>query len=149
MRRLTVVFVLTCLAPAVSGCVGMAAAGRAGGGQPGNLGRIFDSADENHDGVITRTEFQDTRMRLFIRLDHNGDGYIDKSDASGGPLRRRKFEQIISGVVGRMDKDGDGRVSREEFQNAPALMFDRVDTNHDGAIDAQELAAFHARAASR
>ena len=33
-----------------------------------------------------------------------------------------------------MDKDGDGRVSREEFTGRPA-MFDRLDANHDGFLD--------------
>jgi Ca2+-binding EF-hand superfamily protein len=113
------------------------------------LGRVLDSADANHDGLITRAEFQEARMRIFIRLDRNGDGYIDKSDASGGPLRRRKVEQVIAGLVSRLDKDGDGRISRAEFQSAPMVMFERADLNHDGVVDAQELAAFHAREASR
>jgi hypothetical protein len=36
-----------------------------------------------------------------------------------------------------MDKNGDGRVSRDEFTGRPA-MFDRVDTNHDGFLDSAD-----------
>jgi hypothetical protein len=33
-----------------------------------------------------------------------------------------------------MDKNGDGRISRDEFTGQPA-MFDRLDLNHDGYLD--------------
>jgi len=36
--------------------------------------KIFDSADANGDGVITREEFQAARERAFSKLDNNGDG---------------------------------------------------------------------------
>jgi len=41
----------------------------------------------------------------------------------------------------RMDRDGDGRVSREEFMGRPHRMFERVDVNRDGRITGEELAA--------
>ncbi len=40
-----------------------------------------------------------------------------------------------------MDKNNDGRVSREEFTNTPPILFDRADANGDGKIDQTELAA--------
>ena len=40
-----------------------------------------------------------------------------------------------------MDRDGDGRVSREEFMGRPHRMFERVDVNRDGRITGEELAA--------
>lgn len=40
--------------------------------------------------------------------------------------------------VSKMDRDGDGRISREEFVGDPAL-FEKLDHNHDGFIDGQEL----------
>jgi Ca2+-binding EF-hand superfamily protein len=148
MRPLTASIVVVVLVLTQGGCLGLAANAGASG-QGARLGQILDSADENHDGVITRAEFQNARARLFARLDHNGDGFVDKSDASGGPLRRRKIEEVLSRVVALTDKDGDGRVSRQEFIDGPALIFDRADTNHDGVVDAQELAPFQAKAASR
>ena len=33
-----------------------------------------------------------------------------------------------------MDKNGDGRISRDEFTGRPAA-FDRLDANHDGYLD--------------
>ncbi len=45
-----------------------------------------------------------------------------------------------------LDSDGDGRVSRDEFQAAgkPMAMFDRIDTDGDGYLSAEELRVHHA-----
>lgn len=43
-------------------------------------------------------------------------------------------------VFARMDRDGDGRISREEFMGRPHQMFERLDVNRDGRITGEELA---------
>ncbi len=48
-------------------------------------------------------------------------------------------------VVGRNDKDRDGKVSREEF-SGPKQLFELIDTNHDGFITREEHEAFLSRA---
>lgn len=47
--------------------------------------------------------------------------------------------------MGRMDADGDGKVTREEFMKGHEAMFDKIDTNGDGVIDADERAAHMAK----
>jgi Ca2+-binding EF-hand superfamily protein len=139
--RLSVSIALVLIAPGLSGCVGLAVRAVRETQRP-KLDQLFDRADENHDGMITRAEFKDARLRLFARLDRNGDGYVDAADAKGRPMRRRQDSARISRLLQGLDKDGDGRVSRMEFVDGPTLMFDRADRNHDGVIDAEELAAF-------
>jgi len=41
----------------------------------------------------------------------------------------------------RMDSNGDGNISKEEFMNGHEAMFDKIDTNGDGIIDESERAA--------
>ena len=43
--------------------------------------------------------------------------------------------------MARMDADGDGNVTREEFMKGHEAMFDKIDTNGDGVIDPAERAA--------
>jgi hypothetical protein len=43
--------------------------------------------------------------------------------------------------LSQLDKDGDGRVSRKEAPERMAEFFARLDTNADGFLDAEELAA--------
>ena len=45
----------------------------------------------------------------------------------------------------RMDADGDGKVTREEFMQGHAAMFDSMDSNGDGVIDADEKGAHHGK----
>jgi Ca2+-binding EF-hand superfamily protein len=41
--------------------------------------------------------------------------------------------------LSRMDRDRDGEVSKQEFLDYMSAEFDRVDTNKDGKLDADEL----------
>ncbi len=43
--------------------------------------------------------------------------------------------------MARMDSDGDGKVTREEFMKGHEAMFDRIDQNDDGVIDETERGA--------
>jgi Ca2+-binding EF-hand superfamily protein len=122
-----------------SGCM-MAARAVAKPRQP-DPSRIFDSADTNGDGVITREEFHAARQGLFARLDRNGDGFIDKDDMSGRLARRQKAQERLAELVTQLDKDGDGRVSRSEFVDGPTPLFDRADTDRNGELSRDEVAA--------
>lgn len=44
----------------------------------------------------------------------------------------------------RMDANGDGKVSREEFMQGHAAMFDKMDSNGDGMLDMDEQHAHRA-----
>jgi hypothetical protein len=124
---------------AKSGCM-MAARAVAQQRQP-DPSRIFDSADTNADGVITREEFHAARERMFVRLDRNGDGYIDTDDLSGRLAGRQKSQERLAELVTQLDRDGDGRVSKAEFVAGPTPLFDRADTDHNGELSKEEVAA--------
>ncbi len=51
----------------------------------------------------------------------------------------------------KADRDGDGRITREEARGFPRLEknFDRIDTNQDGSLSQEELAAARQKAADR
>ncbi|NQT91885.1 MAG: EF-hand domain-containing protein [Lentisphaerae bacterium] len=102
----------------------------------------FMSHDEDGDGVVSREEFPGPDER-FDRLDTNGDGGIDKSEAPKGPPPGRDDDQDGSGqrdgskFVDRLDKDGDGKISKDEF-DGPDGHFDRFDRDGDGYINEDE-----------
>lgn len=102
---------------------------------------IFERADANDDGSVTRDEFIAARADLFTKLDRNSDGYIDSNDVPKRLAARRQQQGGRDFMVGQFDADGDGKVSKEEFVNGPTLAFDRADTNKDNVLDAKELAA--------
>jgi len=142
----TVALVIGCIT-LNTGCV-MAARAVAQERQP-DPGKILDSADTNGDGVITREEFHAARERLFGRLDRNGDGYIDHADMSGRLAGRQKAQERLAELVEQLDADGDGRVSKAEFVDGPTPLFDLADTDHNGELSRDEVAAAKAKIAQR
>jgi len=144
--RLILVVALAALT--TSGCVGMAVRAVAQPSGP-DFFELLEKADTNGDGIITKAEFTDARAKMFARLDRNHDGYLTKDDKPRFSLRRNASGDRLQQLILMLDKDGDGRVSRDEFVNSPSLLFDRADANHDGQIDAAELAAFKATMATR
>lgn len=51
--------------------------------------------------------------------------------------------------LARMDTDGDGRVSLDEYLAWMGYAFDRMDRNHDGVLQADELPGGKGRALTR
>ena len=102
---------------------------------------IFERADANNDGSVTKEEFIAARGQQFAKFDRNSDGYLDSSDVPKRLAERRKQNGGGEMHGGQFDADGDGKVSKDEFINGPTLIFDRADADKNNVLDAKELAA--------
>lgn len=109
-------------------------------------GQIFDTSDANSDGKITRDEFRAGRAKTFGKLDRNSDGFVDEKDTPRRLRARQQDDERMAALRKELDTDGDGRVSRAEFDNGPMPAFERADANNDGELDADEIAAAKAAA---
>lgn len=64
---------------------------------------------------------------------------------NGGQRGQRGGSQML-----RMaDSDGDGKISKEEFLQMAEKRFSRMDSNEDGVLDEEELAAMTSRMGNR
>lgn len=103
---------------------------------------MMEAADADKDGTVTRDEFLAWRAKQFAHMDRNGDGVIDDADRKAAEDQREAMrEQRGKGMLEKLDANGDGKITKDEFVNAPAPMFDKADTDGNGVLDAKELQA--------
>lgn len=97
------------------------------------------SPDLNHDGRVTAQEFKTGNWMGWLgRTDSNHDGRIAKAEVARAAGPRGA---MLDMVWGRWDTDHDNFLSRGEIDTLAMQSFQRIDTNHDGVLDAAELAA--------
>ena len=91
-----------------------------------DIKRQFAQMDANHDGTISRAEFEAYRERQ-----------------NAGPQSAPGSAAAIFGHVGshwfdHADTNQDGRVTLQEAVERPLHLFDMADANHDGVVSLQE-----------
>ena len=110
------------------------------------LRELFLELDANHDGAIEKAEVPASGHAAFERLLKQGDadhnGKLEAQEYRAVLEELKEFgEQAKKKAVQRfktMDKDRDGKVSREEF-TGPKERFDLLDKNGDGLLTEQEF----------
>lgn len=117
----------------------------------------FATLDANHDGELSVSEFsapmQARAQAMFTQMDADHDGAVTEAEFRAfrpegppeglGGERREHGERRIGPpplAFKTLDADGDGKVSFAEFSAREKTRFDRLDVNHDGALEPSELA---------
>ena len=85
------------------------------------LKRQFAAMDANHDGTISRDEFE---------------AYHARQAAGGGDAGL--FAHVGSHWFDKADANGDGRVTPAEAEARPLQLFDMADADHDGTVSLAE-----------
>lgn len=108
----------------------------------------FDALDADKNGTISRDEFdaagektwQGGQRALADRDKKDGKAVPDHAGRSPG-LLSMPTSHTAEGFLALYDTDGDGTVSRTEYDEDRAAQFSRTDRNHDGVLDRGEYAA--------
>lgn len=129
-------------------------AARAQNGQNGqaiDFRQMFFQLDANNDTIIDKDEVPEAAQGAFARLlkmgDTNHDGRLEADEMRSLGQRMRMANPMANMSpaerVKQMDKNGDGKVSAEEFPGPPPL-FERIDADKDGFITKEEIAKMQA-----
>ena len=107
--------------------------------------RIFGFIDANDDGNLSTKEFvedgrymtRQARQGIFRASDANGDDVVSKREY----VTNRIITDEAKAIMAKMDKDSDGKVTREEFVEHCGLpedlsndVFNEFDTDGNGEV---------------
>lgn len=112
----------------------------------------FRKLDGNRDGTVTQAELASGQQRAaqsaleqparaaFAGMDADHNGQISISEflrANARPATRVN----VSGMMGRLDSNGDQKVTVVEYHTLTLATFDRLDADKDGMVSAAEQRA--------
>lgn len=106
---------------------------------------MFDRADTDGDGFVSKQEFAATRDTMFQRIDANKDGVLtqDELQAARENWRQKMGKvapdqsQVQPGTQNQAQNQQPGELPGKERHN----FMQRADTNQDGQISSAEFAA--------
>lgn len=103
------------------------------------LDRMFERYDTNKDGVVTLEEFIAKADAQFDKIDANHDGVIDKAEIETW-IGRRAPSDAVQRFIAMHDLDGDGKITKAEWEKPFKKRFALYDRNDDGKITKEEAA---------
>ena len=102
--------------------------------------------DTDGDGTVSKAEWLAYQEKVFAALDKNKTGVVDEKEfltpspdmatfATGGYARGLQTKAMMH----KIDTDGDGTVSHDEFIAYQTKLFDMMDVEKSGAVGPREF----------
>lgn len=104
-------------------------------GEPA-AGQQLKHFDVDGDGNVTRAELDSGLHAMFIKYDSDHDGVLNATEARA---LNQALTTEIPGASPVLDWNADGHVDFSEFANQWLSLFERLDTNGDGVVTADEM----------
>lgn len=141
-----------CVLAAAVICAPLASAEDMASFATGGYSRGLRTMDEMHmidtdkDGTVSKKEWIAYQEKVFAALDKDKEGLVDEKEflspskemaslATGGYARGLQTREMMH----KIDKDGDGKVSHDEFIGYQNEVFDMMDTAKKGMLGPQEF----------
>lgn len=102
---------------------------------------MFQRFDQDGDGKVTRAEMEAVRDGKFGEFDGDGDGEMSLDEFQGLWLQMARSRMVDH--FQHLDADGDGKITRAEYDRPFEVVMTRMDRNEDGAVTMRELRKRH------
>lgn len=110
--------------------------------------RFFDRIDADHDGKISRAEYQAWVDGRFDRLDANHDGSVDAKEIAASPAAAERAQKRAQHFVEHYGGGDGGKVSKADFEAKEMARFDKLSAGAD-SLTVEQLSARHGRHGAR
>ncbi|MTI42751.1 Ca2+-binding EF-hand superfamily protein [Roseibium hamelinense] len=105
---------------------------RWGGRGEQRMERLFERFDLNGDGSFTQEDVDTVNAEAFAKADTTGSGSLTLDEFKAHFMDRSADRQVRG--FQRLDRNGDGVVTQEDFIEITDRMFNRFDRNGDGEL---------------
>ena len=106
---------------------------------------FFDRIDTNHDGVVSRAEYQAWVDSRFAKLDTSGNGIVTAQEIESSPETAARMQKRAEKFIKRYDTSGTGQVTQAQFEAKEMSRFDKLSGGTDTLTEAQLAAHRHGR----
>jgi EF-hand domain pair len=97
--------------------------------------------DANGDGMVSKDEWMNFQEKMFAALDKDKSGYLDQTEFTGPMNENLAFATaayahglMTDEMFKKVDTNGDGKISREEFLAYHRKIFDMLDKQKKGMV---------------
>ena len=106
---------------------------------PSTAEERFKALDVNHDGVVSKYEYDSDVAFAVMDSDHNY--HISASELQGVLGPQQDGTPAAAHRIAVADRNGDKELSDEELRRALEFRFNWMDSNKDGNVDLPEMKA--------
>lgn len=108
---------------------------------------MYEKYDTNKDSAITLEEHEEVRANIYNLADEDNNGWLSEDEYLAEyenrldpRFKKERKSQVKRAHVrfGVLDKDSDGAMTFAEYQLSGHRIFDRLDTNKDGIVSADD-----------
>ncbi|HKG75828.1 MAG TPA: EF-hand domain-containing protein [Aestuariivirgaceae bacterium] len=141
MQRKTKIWIAACATAAVSvaAITGVAVADRGrhhGMGGPGDARAMLERYDANKDGAVSQEEIDTNRTQWHGEFDADKTGDLSLAEFQALWLKARRDMMVRE--FQEFDRDGDGKLTIDEYKAPLAMLVTRLDANNDGVLNRQD-----------